>query len=78
MKYTENSASLIMLFVLLFIAVTFTTAGCGGIQGETAVERQVRYKNIVRTNVGSMKNDADTILMLDKRSKLTDRVIRDY
>lgn len=78
MKYVMNPASRLMLFVLLFVAVALTVAGCGGIQGETAVERQVRYKNIIRTNIGSMKDDVDTILMLDKRSKLNDRLIRDY
>lgn len=77
MKYIVNPASRLTLFVLLFVAVVLTVAGCGGIQGETAVERQVRYENIVRTNIGSMKDDVDTVLMLDKRSKLNDRLIRD-
>jgi hypothetical protein len=78
MKYIVNPASRLMLFVLLFIAGVLTVAGCGGIQGETATERRVRYRNIVRTNIGSMKDDVDTILLLDKRSKLNDRLIRDY
>lgn len=78
MKFIVNPASRLTLFVLLFVAGALTVAGCGGIQGETATERQVRYKNIIRTNIGSMKDDVDTILMLDKRSKLNDRLIRDY
>lgn len=78
MKYIMNPASRLTLFVLLFITVILTVAGCGGIQGETATERGVRYRNIVRTNLGSMKDDVDMILMMDKRSKLSDRLIRDY
>ena len=78
MKYVMNSAGRLTLFVLLFIAGVLTVAGCGGIQGETAIERRVRYKDIVRTNMGSMRDDVDMILMLDKRSKLSDRLTRDY
>lgn len=66
-----------MLCVLILTAISLMLIGCGSTPGETSTERSVRYETIVRSNYGAMKNDIDTLLMMDKRSKLSKHPIRD-
>ena len=67
----------LMLCGLMLAAISLALMGCGT-PGETSTERFVRYGTIVRSNYGSMKSDIDTLLMMDKRSKLSKFPIRDY
>ena len=79
MKYSRNLtlSKLFLLLICLFLAViTFT--GCGGTQGETKGERARRWGHIFRSNLGQINDDVDAILLMDRRSKLTDKLIRDY
>ena len=78
MKYIVNSKCRLALFMLTLTAVLLTVVGCGGTPGETSTERCVRYETIVRTDMETIKSDIDAVLLMDKRSKLSDMPIRDY
>jgi len=67
-----------MLCGLILAAISLMLIGCGSTGGETGTERSVRYGTIMRSNFESMKSDMDTLLMMDKRSKLSKSLIRDY
>ncbi len=79
MKYIKNLNSLksLLLSICLVVCVA-TLTGCGGTQSETASESARRRRHIVGSNFGQIADDIDAILLLDKRSKLTDKLIRDY
>ena len=69
-----------LLKVLLFSAVCsccvlFT--GCAmQAPGETADEVSIRHKRVIKTTMMQMQADLDAYMMLDKPSKLSDRIIR--
>ena len=67
-----------MLCVLILTSISVMLIGCGSVPGETSDERAVRYETNIRRNYGTMKSDIDTILGMDKSSKLSKYPIRDY
>jgi len=71
---TGKSHSLICLVAIL-VGILFIS-GCSSL-GETGSERTRRWKEITKSNMGQIADDVDAFLLLDKRSKLTDRLIRD-
>ena len=79
MKYLKklNSLNTILLSICL-IVMLLTITGCGGTMSETKAERERRHRQIVRTGLGQMADDWDAMWMMDRRSKLSDKLIRDY
>jgi hypothetical protein len=78
MKYTKNLnllRSLLLSFCLIVCATTLI--GCMGTQSETKSEHTRRWKHIINSNLSQIPDDIDAILMMDKRSKLTNNLIRD-
>ena len=78
MKYVANPGCKVVIFLVILTAISMMLIGCGGAPGENSSERSVRYGTIVRSNYEMMKSDVDSVLMMDKRSKLSDTIIRDY
>jgi len=78
MKYIANPGFRVIVFVSILSVISLMLVGCGSVPGETSTERSVRYGSITRSNYELMKSDVDTLLMMDKRSKLNDTIVRDY
>ena len=65
----------VILPVILLVLV-FMPFGCKSSQlGETAAEGHRRHQRIARMNQQQMMADIDTVLMLDKPSRLADKRI---
>lgn len=74
MKRTEiiryfGSLCLLVVFAMLL-------SGCMGTPGETRAEANRRRGHIMRTNMSLISDDIDAILMLDKPSKTSEKLIR--
>jgi hypothetical protein len=78
MKNIKNQNSLrSFLLAICLVVFVVTLTGCIGTQSETATEQSRRWGHIFRSNVSQIPDDIEAILMMDKRSKLTDNLIRD-
>jgi len=79
MNYFKNLKSLrsFVLSICLVVCILALT-GCGGSMSETSAERTRRHHQIVRSGFGQLADDWDALWLMDKRSKLTDKLIRDY
>ncbi len=66
----------VVLAVVLFVFV-FLPCGCRSYEqpGETAAEGRRRHQRALRINQQQMMADLDTLMLLDKPSKLTDKRI---
>ncbi len=66
----------VVLAIVLFVFV-FLPCGCGSYEqlGETAAEGRRRHQRALRINQQQMMADLDTLMLLDKPSKLTDKRI---
>ena len=65
----------VVLVVILCVLVV-SAGGCASDQlGETAAEGRRRHQRNLRLNHQEMMADIDTLLLLDKPSKLTDKRI---
>lgn len=64
----------------LFAILIGSLAACGriakGSPGETASEVHTRHVGVVKTNWLEIQDDIDAVLMLDKPSRLSDKLIR--
>ncbi len=60
----------------LVCAVVLCLAGCLSAPGESADEVGIRHRNIIRSDMQQIQSDIDLIFMLDKPSKLTDKIVR--
>ena len=79
MKYIKNLNSLSSLILsICLVTCAITLIGCGGSQSETKAERARRWRQVTRSGLGQIPDDIDAFLLMDKRSKLTDKIIRDY
>ena len=70
---------LILCFFLFAILIGSLAAFSGCAQatpGETAREVHIRRVGVVKTNWLEMQDDIDAVLMLDKPSRLSDKLIR--
>jgi hypothetical protein len=45
---------------------------------ETKIERTRRHRQIVRSGFGQIADDWDALWLFDRRTKLSDKLIRDY
>ena len=66
----------VVLVIVLFVFV-FLPCGCRSYEqpGETAAEGRRRHQRALRINQQQMMADLDTLMLLDKPSKLTDKRI---
>ena len=64
------------LYLCLFAVLIGSLAGCMGAAGETTKEVHTRHVGVVKTNWIQAQNDIDAVLMLDKPSRLSDKLIR--
>ena len=66
----------VVLAIVLFVFV-FLPCGCSSYEqmGETAAEGRRRHQRTLRINQQQMMADLDTLMLLDKPSKLTDKRI---
>jgi len=79
MKNIKNLNSLRCLILSICLAVCLLSlTGCGGSMSETGVERTRRHHQIVRSGFGQIADDWDAMWLLDRRTKLSDKLIRDY
>ena len=79
MKYFKNLNSLrTILLSICLVVFAMTIVGCGGTQSETQAERARRWRMISRSGLGQINDDIDALLMMDKRTKLSSDLIRDY
>jgi hypothetical protein len=70
---------LILCFCLFAILIGSLTACRGSMRstpGETVREVHTRHVGVVKTNWLEMQDDIDAVLMLDKPSRLSDKLIR--
>lgn len=79
MNYFKNLNSLrsLLLSICLVVCV-LTMTGCGGSMTDTAAERSRRHRMIVKSGLGQVVDDWDAMWLMDKRSKLSRHLIRDY
>ena len=61
-------------FCVLLLGTCWLT-GCSA-PGETSSEVRMRHKRILKNNLQQAQNDIDAILLIDKPSKLSDKVVR--
>lgn len=60
---------------LVLAVLCLAGSGCGSYAqpGETALERKVRHRRLLRSNYHQMAEDIDKLLLLDKPSSLSDK-----
>ena len=71
--------STIIMYSGLFcvvLAVLMTASGCMSGAGETRAEVEERHNVIVQTQKKQIQNDWDSVLLLNKSSKLSDKYVR--
>jgi hypothetical protein len=79
MKNIKNLNSLRSLILSICLVVCLLSiTGCGGSMSETKIERTRRHKQIARSGFGQIADDWDAMWLLDRRTKLSDKLIRDY
>ena len=66
-----------VILVIVLCALFFMPLGCRSYEqmGETTAEGRRRHKRALRINRQEMMADLDTLMLLDKPSKLTDKRI---
>jgi len=60
----------------ILCAVIFCLAGCMQGAGQTRKEEDQKHMRIINTGTRQMQDDFDSLLHLDKPSRLSDKVIR--
>jgi len=65
----------LILCFCLFAALIVSLTACSS-PGETAREVHTRHVGVVKTNWLEMQDDIDAVMMLDKPSRLSDKLIR--
>ena len=61
--------------ICLFAAFAVCLCGCGG-AGETAGEVKDRHGAIMRTQMHMIQDDVDAVILLDRPTRLTDKLTR--
>ena len=59
----------------LVSAILICISGCAG-AGETSSEVRDRHKTIMRSDLHMIQDDVDAVLLLDKPTKLSDKLTR--
>ena len=62
--------------LLLVCAAMLCLMGCLGAPGESVDEVSIRHRNVIRSDMQQIQSDLDLYFMLDKPSKLTDKIVR--
>lgn len=60
----------------IICATALCFSGCFKATGETTSEVHQRHMRVINTQRRQMQNDIDSFLLLDKPSRLSDKVIR--
>ena len=60
----------------LFVVFAMILTGCGATAGETRAEADRRRSHIMKTNWSLVQDDIDAILMLDKPTKTSEKLVR--
>ncbi|MBN1817086.1 MAG: hypothetical protein JW828_06970 [Sedimentisphaerales bacterium] len=71
-----NVAAWVRSFLLLCILVLMGGCGLNGTPEETTDEVASRHKHILWNDMKQVQSDIDAIFMLDKPTKLNERIIR--
>jgi hypothetical protein len=64
------------LFAILICSLTACRGSTRAAPGETVREVHTRHVGVVKTNWLEMQDDIDAVMMLDKPSRLSDKLIR--
>jgi len=64
------------LYLCLFAVLIASLTGCMGTPGETKEEVHTRHMGVFKENWLEMQDDIDAVMMLDKPSRLSDKLIR--
>ncbi len=66
-----------VILVVVLCALFLVPLGCRSYEqlGETTAEGHRRHKRVLRINRQEMMKDLDTLMLIDKPSKLTDKRI---
>ncbi len=64
------------LYLCLCVVLAGMLTGCVGAPGETSDEVHTRHVGVVKENWIQAQDDIDAILMLDKPSRLSDKLVR--
>jgi len=76
MKKSSFARSLKCLFCLCVLLLwTCWLAGCSA-PGETSSEVHRRHKRVLKNNLQQAQDDIDAVFLIDKPSKLSDKVVR--
>ena len=75
MKMKPNMIVKYIGITCLLLALSITLTGCAG-AGETKEEVARRHSDVVRKNMLLIQDDIDAILMLDKPSGASEKLVR--
>lgn len=75
MKNTVSNYINAVFCLFICLSVCVCILGCRG-AGETASEVNVRHKHIIYTNTSMIQDDLDALMLLDRPSKLSDKMVR--
>lgn len=67
--------SIIVLILVSAIAAGALLSGCEA-QGRTEAEVNLDHRNRIRHDMWQTQDDVDAVLMLDRPSRLSDKVVR--
>ena len=66
----------LILCLLLLSVVVSCLAGCGGAPGLTSKDVHRRHVDVVKTDMLQLQDDIDAILMIDRPSRLSEKLTR--
>ena len=73
-KIISKYANLVVCLSITIMAMSCLT-GCQG-AGETRAEVNRRHHRVVNTNLQRLQDDVDSVLLLDKPTRLSEKYIR--
>ena len=74
-KMKRNTIIMYKGLICILLSIVLTVSGCAG-AGETRQEVARRHRYIMSTNMSLIQDDVDAILLLDKPSKTTEKIVR--
>lgn len=78
MRYNTNLGFLTRTsWLCILAAVAMFSVGCWmGAPGETSRQVHQRHVDVLKTNMLQVQDDVDAVMLFDRPSKLSDKVIR--
>ena len=65
-----------VIFCLSILCIILSLVGCLSSPGETSSEVHRRHMRVIRNDALQIQDDVDAVLLLDKPSRLSDKVQR--